>query len=103
LSDATAPNQSGTPAPGPPPMQLVYANVMGMRGGAFDLSLEFGYAIPPGEGEEPQPPAWSTRVAMSWEHARALYTLLGENLKQYEDQVGAIPNIAVLRKAGEGS
>jgi Protein of unknown function (DUF3467) len=78
-------------------MQLVYANVAGIRGGAFDLALEFGHAIPPGANEDPQPPSWIVRVAMSWEHARALYGLLGENLEEYEKRVGQIPDIGQLR------
>lgn len=91
------PNVGGAPLPGPPPMQLLYANVAGIRGGAFDCSLELGYAIPPGANEDPQPPQWLARVAMSWEHARALHVLLGNQLAQYEEQVGSLPDIEKLR------
>jgi len=82
-------------------MQLIYANVAGIRGGAFDCSLELGYAIPPGGGEEPQPPQWLARVAMSWEHARALHGLLGTQIAQYESQVGDLPNIELLKGGSE--
>jgi hypothetical protein len=83
--------------PGPPEMQLVYANTAGIRGGPFDASLEFGYVIPPGEGEDPRPPIWAVRVAMSWEHVRALHELLGAQLKKYEAQVGKLPDIEKLK------
>jgi hypothetical protein len=81
----------------PPPMQLVYANAAGIRGGAFDMSIEFAYVIPPGEQEAPQAPLWQVRVAMSWEHARALRGLLDEQIKKYESAVGELPNIENLR------
>jgi len=79
-------------------MQLVYANTAGFRGGPFDVSFEFGYSIPPGEGESSMPPDWLVRVAMSWEHARAFHGLLGDQLAAYEDQVGTIPDLARLRR-----
>jgi hypothetical protein len=78
-------------------MQLVYANVAGIRGGAFDLGIEFGHAIPPGANEDPQPPLWIVRVAMSWEHAKALHGLLGDNLAEYEKRIGPIRDISQLR------
>ena len=82
-------------------MQLVYANAVVLRGGAFDLSLEFGYSVPPGEGEQPQPPDWLVRVAMSWEHALALSELLTDHIAQYQEKVGTIPDIQKLR-IGDG-
>lgn len=78
-------------------MQLLYTNVAGIRGGAFDCSLELGYAIPPGGDEEPSVPQWLARVAMSWEHARALYNLLGDAIAKYEDQAGKLPDLERLR------
>jgi hypothetical protein len=90
-------NAQDAGAVGPPDMQLVYANTAGIRGGAFDASLEFGYVIPQGGGEEPPVPIWAVRVAMSWEHLRALHTLMGEQLANYEAEVGKLPNIAKLK------
>jgi hypothetical protein len=81
-------------------MAFVYANAVGMRGGAFDLSLEFGYSVPPGGGEDPQPPEWKVRVGMSWEHAQAMYELLGSQIARYEEQVGSIPDISKLKQGG---
>jgi hypothetical protein len=102
MADDSETPQIETGSPGPPVMQLVYANTAGIRGGPFDASLEFGYVIPPGEGEEPQVPMWSVRVAMSWEHLRALHLLLGQQLQKYEAQVGPLPDIEKLR-IGEAS
>jgi hypothetical protein len=79
-------------------MDFVYANAVGARGGAFDISLEFGYVVPPGEGEAPPVPNWRVRVAMSWEHARAMLQLLEEQIQAYEDKVGPIPDIERLRE-----
>jgi hypothetical protein len=74
-------------------MQMVYANVAGIRGGPFDVSLEFGYLVPQGSKEEAVPPAWLVRVGMSWEHLRALHQLIGDQLASYEEQVGSIREI----------
>ena len=81
----------------PPAMQLVYANAVGARGGPFDLALEFGYLVPPSEGEEANPPIGLIRIAMSREHAKAMLELLQEQLRTYEEKVGPIPNIAALK------
>ena len=88
-------------AAGPPDMQFIYANTAGIRGGAFDASLEFGYQIPLGGGEEPQPPIWAVRIGMSWEHLRALHTLIGGHLANYETEVGKLPDIEKLRIGGD--
>jgi len=81
-------------------MQLIYANTAGMRGGPFDMSLEFGYVVPKMENEDPVPPTWLVRVAMSYEHARAFHQLLGQQLDSYEDAVGELPRIDRLRVGG---
>jgi len=79
-------------------MQLIYANAAGMRGGAFDASLEFGYVVPVGADEQQQPPIWLVRIALSWEHLRAVHALIGQQLEVYESQVGKLPDIEKLRK-----
>jgi hypothetical protein len=94
------PPEDGNP-PQAPAVQLVYANASGMRGGPFDLSIEFGYVVPPGEGEAPQPPIWQVRVAMSWEHAQALRDLLDAQLREYQNIVGELPSIEKLKISGE--
>jgi hypothetical protein len=94
----TQQHEASPESAGPPPMQLFYANASGIRGGPFDASLEFGYVIPQGEGEPAPVPMWAVRVAMSWEHVRALHLMLGEQLEQYETQVGRLPDIEKIRK-----
>jgi hypothetical protein len=101
MADDSAPqNDHNKDAPQAPEMALFYANASGVRGGAFDVSIEFAYAIPPTEGEAPKAPLWLARVAMSWEHAQALRDLLDGTLKQYQEAVGELPDIERL-KAGE--
>lgn len=84
-----------------PVMQLIYANTAGMRGGPFDMSLEFGYVVPKMENEDPVPPTWLVRIAMSYEHARAFHELLGQQLDSYEDAVGKLPSIERLKVGGD--
>jgi Protein of unknown function (DUF3467) len=102
MSDDTATQEPATEHPHAtaPPMQMVYANVAGIRASAFDVSVEFGHAIPASEGEVQIPPNWLVRVAMSWEHARALRDLLDKQLEAYETQVGPLPDTDKL-KAGD--
>ncbi len=85
-----------------PPLPLIYANAIGLRGGPFDLSLDFGYVRPPAADEPFPATQWAARVAMSWEHARALHRVLGEQIANYESEVGEIPDIEKLR-AREGA
>jgi hypothetical protein len=78
--------------------QVVYANTAGVQGGPFDVAVDFGYmAIGPDTDEGAPDASWLVRVAMSWEHARALHTLLGEQLESFEAHVGDLPDIAKLR------
>lgn len=81
-------------------LQVVYTNTAGVQGGPFDVAIDFGYKalglVGEGEGDEAET-RWAVRVAMSWEHARALHTLLGEQLAAYEEQVGDLPDISKLR------
>src|SRR4051794_39793729 len=89
-----------TGAPQAPAMPVVYANVAGIRGGAFDASLEFGYQVAPSENEAPPPPMWHIRVAMSWEHLMALQELIQNTLSQYEQAVGSLPDLDKLKIKG---
>lgn len=85
-----------------PVAQTIYANVAGASGGPFDLAVLFGYtAGSPDDEEGRASPQWLLRVAMSWEHARALQRLLSEQIDKYEGQVGPIPDIEKLRRGNE--
>jgi Protein of unknown function (DUF3467) len=76
----------------------LYVNVIAIRGGAFDLTLDLGYGVPPASPDQPpEPPEWLARVAMSWEHAATLVRFLENAIKQYEDQVGQLPDVEKIR------
>ena len=78
------------------PTQRVYANHTQLRGAAFDVALDFGYQ----SGDEPA--EILVRVAMSWEHAAAIASLLNEHLAEYQKTVGKLPDVqAVARRQQE--
>jgi hypothetical protein len=77
-------------------LERIYTNYVAMRGGAFDLAIDFGYRI--GDDE----PELLTRVAMSWEHAAAVAALLTRQIAQYEEQMGSLPDIERARIDQEG-
>jgi hypothetical protein len=101
-----AENQRTDPAAEPQraTVQVVYTNTAGVQGGPFDVGIDFGYKgyAAVSEDDDADATRWAVRVAMSWEHARALHTLLGEQLEAYEEQVGDLPDISKLR-AGDSS
>ncbi len=94
-----AEGQQGGAQAQPPALQLVYANSASLRGGPFDIAIDFGHVVGPAteSGEALPLTQWIVRVALSWEHARAIHRLLGEQLSQYEARVGAIPDIEQLK------
>ena len=69
----------------PEDTQLVYANWVRMVATAYDLSMDFGY-----NHEQGPPERFPIRVAMSWEHAKALADLLQTNIAAYEAEIGTI-------------
>jgi hypothetical protein len=97
MTDETTPEQTQESTPQATP--LLYANVTAVRSGPFDVALDFGYLAVSVEGHAPNETQtqWGTRVAMSWEHARALHELLGEQIAKYEENVGPLPDIARLK------
>jgi hypothetical protein len=76
-------------------LERIYTNYVAMRGGAFDVAIDFGYRV--GDDE----PEMLTRVTMSWEHAVAVAALLSRQIEQYEQQMGSLPDIERAR-AEEG-
>ena len=58
-----------------------------MNATIFDLAIDFGY-----HDEAGPPDAFPVRVAMSWEHAKALADLLAENIQAYEKDIGEVRN-----------
>jgi len=78
-----------------PPIRI-YANTMGAHGGAYDVTLDFGFRL------DDQPPEWGVRVSMSWEHVSSMIAALQRMVEDYQAKVGAIPDMATLeREAAE--
>jgi hypothetical protein len=75
--------------------QRFYANAIAAHPGVFDLVLDFGFLL----GDERGDAEYQARVAMSWEHAAALTKILQGLIAQYEDQLGALPNVEKAREA----
>jgi hypothetical protein len=72
----------------------LYVNAVAVRGGSFDVSLDLGFAVPGDSPDQPAPaPEWLARMTMSWEHAASLMRILEGAIKQYEDQVGPLPDV----------
>lgn len=79
---------------GEAPVKPFYANTIKAHPGAFDVVLDFGFELGDGSGPIPD---HATRVAMSWEHAQALVTVLGGLLSGYQEQLGPLPDIERAR------
>ena len=73
--------------PSTPP---VYANVVEMTTGPFDLVLDFGFKTP--EQTKRQSPDYDivARVAMSLAHAKSMIPLLTRMIAEYESKIGPI-------------
>jgi hypothetical protein len=69
----------------------VYANIVSVNAGAFDVSLTFGeqnHSRQLAEGPETRPVA---KVSMSWGHLKSMVPLLAKMVASYEQQFGEIP------------
>jgi hypothetical protein len=88
-------------APQPPiPAALpqLYTNTVLMRGGAFEITFDLGFAVPAESPDQaPQPPQWLARVSMSWEHAVAFNRFLAKAIHEYQERVGQLPDVEKLR------
>lgn len=69
---------------------------MAAHGGPFDLTLLFGYRMDPATEPELQ-----VAVTMSWEHAAVMAKALQVLVDNYEEQVGALPDLAHVRLVEE--
>ena len=74
-----------------PPPPVVYANVVEMTTGPFDLVIDFGFKAP--EEAKRGSPEWQvvSRVAMSLSHAKTMLPILARVIAEYESKVGPIP------------
>ena len=71
---------------------LVYANVVHMTAGAYDVVMDFGFRTPEQttrRSTEYEPVA---RVAMSLSHAKSMIPILAQLISRYEQQAGPIPS-----------
>jgi hypothetical protein len=73
-----------------------YSNSVAAHPGTFDVVLDFGFEL----GDASEPRSSGPRVAMSWEHARALTIMLGELADRYEQELGALPDVEKARVRG---
>jgi hypothetical protein len=71
----------------PPP---VYANVVNMTLGPFDLVMDFGFKTPEQTAKGSPDYEVVSRVAMSLAHAKSMLPLLAKVIAGYEEQVGPI-------------
>jgi hypothetical protein len=77
---------------------MIYANTMSATGGPIELSLDFGYQLPP-NGDT----TWAIRIVVAWEHARLIHDLLGESIERYAREVGDIRDLTAATKAQLGA
>lgn len=68
----------------------VYANVVDITVGPFDLVIDFGFRPP--ESMKRQSTEYETvaRVAMSLAHAKSMLPLLARAIAEYEQKIGPI-------------
>lgn len=69
---------------------LVYANVVQMTTGPFDLVMEFGFKTPEQTTRGSTEYETVVRVAMSLAHAKSMLPILAQVIAQYERDVGII-------------
>jgi len=75
------------------PIPFYYANFMSFTVSPSDFTLDFGYKLPEvvkGKKEKKEEYEPVARVAMSPEHAKTMFVVLGELLKKFEKDVGEI-------------
>jgi hypothetical protein len=85
--DEGSQNEGRDPAKEPP--DPIYANVVKMTTGPYDLVMDFGFKSPEEMGRADFDP--TVRVAMSLAHAKSMIPLLARMIAEYENQAGEIP------------
>jgi hypothetical protein len=70
---------------------LVYANVVKMTTGPYDLVIDFGFKNPDQWQQGAEEFETVVRVAMSLAHAKTMVPLLAKLIAEYEAQAGEIP------------
>jgi hypothetical protein len=70
----------------------VYANVVRLTPGPFDLVMDFGFSTPEHRVRQSTEFVTVARIAMSLGHAKSMLPLLAKAIADYEKQVGEIPS-----------
>jgi hypothetical protein len=68
----------------------IYANVVQITTGPFDLTFDFGYKSPDRQRAGSADFDVVARVAMSLGHAKSMLPLIAQQIAQYEQKVGPI-------------
>jgi len=76
------------PAEQPSP---IYANVVNVTTGPFDLVMDFGFKSPEQMVRGSADYEVVARIAMSLSHAKSMIPLLAKMIAEYESKVGTIP------------
>lgn len=71
--------------------QPVYANVVQITTGPFDIVFDFGFKSPERARSQSAQYDIVSRVAMSLSHAKSILPILARQLAEYEGQFGDIP------------
>ena len=69
----------------------VYANVVNVTAGPYDLVMDFGFKSPEELQRKSPDYVIVTRVAMSLAHAKTMIPVLAGIVANYEEQFGKIP------------
>lgn len=69
----------------------VYANVVSMTSGPFDLVIDFGFKSPERATKGSTEFEIVSRIAMSLSHAKSMLPILARIIADYESNVGPIP------------
>jgi Protein of unknown function (DUF3467) len=74
------------------PPEPIYANVVKMTTGPYDLVMDFGFKSPEEVERKAEDFDPTVRVAMSLAHAKSMIPLLARLIAEYERQAGEIPS-----------
>lgn len=70
---------------------VIYANVVSINLGPFDLIMDFGFQAPENRIEGDLGFERVARIAMSIGHAKSMLPLLAKVIAQYEQELGPVP------------
>jgi hypothetical protein len=71
-------------------IEQVYANVVEVTVGPFDMVMDFGFKTPEATKKNSPDAEPVARVAMSLAHAKSMLPILARVISQYEQDVGPI-------------